>query len=59
MTMPTDDHMFKPETDAARRVEVFTGAGRRREWSLEKEPRFWRRVTLGRAVFAMSPVVMD
>jgi transposase len=37
MTMPTDDHMFKPETGAARRIEVFTGAGRRREWSLEKK----------------------
>lgn len=37
MMMPTDDHMFKPETGAARRIEVFTGAGRRREWSLEKK----------------------
>ena len=33
MTMPTDDHMSKP----ARRIEVFTGAGRRREWSAEQK----------------------
>lgn len=37
MTMPTDDHIFNPKTGAARRLEVFTGAGRRREWSLEKK----------------------
>jgi transposase len=35
MTMPTDDHMSKP--GAARRIEVFTGAGRRREWSSEQK----------------------
>jgi transposase len=37
MTMPTDDHMSKPGTGAARRIEVFTGAGRRREWSGEQK----------------------
>ena len=37
MTMPTDDHMSKPGSDAARRIEVFTGAGRRREWSAEQK----------------------
>ena len=37
MTMPTDDHMSKPATVAARRIEVFTGAGRRREWSAEQK----------------------
>lgn len=29
MTMPSDDPMSR----AAQRVEIFTGAGRRREWS--------------------------
>jgi transposase len=33
MTMPTDDHMSRAESGLARRVEIFTGAGRRREWS--------------------------
>ena len=33
MTMPADDHMSKP----ARRIEVFTGAGRRREWRAEQK----------------------
>lgn len=37
MTMPTDDHMSKAGTGAARRIEVFTGAGRRREWSAEQK----------------------
>jgi transposase len=37
MTMPTDDHMSKLGSDAARRIEVFTGAGRRREWSPEQK----------------------
>jgi transposase-like protein len=36
MTMPIVDHMSKPRADAARRIEVFTGAGRRREWSAEQ-----------------------
>ena len=35
MTMPSDDLMSKAVTVAARRMEVFTGAGRRREWSAE------------------------
>ncbi len=29
MTMPSDDHLSR----VAQRVEIFTGAGRRREWS--------------------------
>src|ERR1700752_4559780 len=37
MTMPTDDHMSKPNAAPARRIEVFTGAGRRREWSAEQK----------------------
>jgi transposase len=37
MTMPTDDHMSKRGDGGARRIEVFTGAGRRREWSAEQE----------------------
>jgi transposase len=35
MTMPTDDHMSKSGAGVARRIEVFTGAGRRRVWSAE------------------------
>lgn len=35
MSMPSDDHMSKAA--AARRVEVFTGAGRRREWSADQK----------------------
>jgi transposase len=37
MTMPTDGHMSKGGADATRRIEVFTGAGRRREWSAEQK----------------------
>ena len=37
MTMPTDDHMCKPNAGPARRIEVFTGAGRRGEWSAERK----------------------
>jgi transposase len=37
MTMPTDDHMSKAGFGSARRIEVFTGAGRRREWSAEQK----------------------
>jgi transposase len=37
MTMPTDDHISKAAAGAARRIEVFTGAGRRREWSAEQK----------------------
>jgi transposase len=37
MTMPTDDAMSKLEPGVARRIEVFTGAGRRREWSAERK----------------------
>ena len=33
MTMPSNDHMSR----AAQRVEIFTGAGRRREWSPEQK----------------------
>lgn len=37
MTMPPDDHMSKADSALARRIEVFTGAGRRREWSDEQK----------------------
>ena len=37
MTMPTDDPMSRPGAGVARRIEVFTGAGRRREWSAEQK----------------------
>lgn len=37
MTMPPDDHMFKADREVARRIEVFTGAGRRREWTVEQK----------------------
>jgi transposase len=37
MTMPTDDHMSKASAGPARRIEVFTGSGRRREWSAEQK----------------------
>ncbi len=36
MSMPSDDHMSKAAA-AARRIEVFTGAGRRREWSADQK----------------------
>lgn len=32
MSMSGDDHMSKTAPISARRIEVFTGAGRRREW---------------------------
>src|SRR6201996_504569 len=35
MIMPTDDHMSKLGVGVERRIEVFTGAGRRRVWSAE------------------------
>ncbi len=37
MTMPSDDPMSKTGFVGARRVEVFTGSGRRREWSAEQK----------------------
>jgi transposase len=37
MIMPTDDAISKPEVGAAQRIELFTGAGRRREWSAERK----------------------
>jgi transposase len=37
MTMPTDDHMSKAGVASARRIEVFTGAGRRREWTADQK----------------------
>ena len=37
MTMPTDDHMSTPGSHAAQRIEVFTSAGCRREWSAEQK----------------------
>jgi transposase len=37
MTMPPDDHMSKADSGPARRIEVFTGAGRRREWTDEQK----------------------
>lgn len=36
MTMPSDDHVSKCGAMSAQRVEVFTGAGRRREWRDER-----------------------
>jgi Transposase len=33
MSMPSDDHMSKAADASARRIEVFTGAGRRRAWT--------------------------
>jgi transposase len=33
MSMSGDDHMSRGGIVSARRIEVFTGAGRRREWS--------------------------
>ena len=37
MSMSSDDHMSKAEIGPARRIEVFTGAGRRREWPTDRK----------------------
>ena len=37
MMMPSDDHMSKADAGTARRIEIFTGSGRRREWSPEQK----------------------
>jgi transposase len=37
MTMPSDDHVSKADMGVARRIEAFTGAGRRREWSAARK----------------------
>jgi transposase len=37
MTMPSDDHVSNTDMGVARRIEVFTGAGRRREWSAARK----------------------
>lgn len=37
MSMSGDDHMSKAGIVSARRIEVFTGAGRRREWSADQK----------------------
>ena len=33
-------HMSKPEAEALRRIEVFTGTGRRRAWSADEKAAF-------------------
>jgi transposase len=37
MSMSSDDHMSKAEIAPVRRIEVFTGAGRRREWTPDQK----------------------
>lgn len=37
MTMPSDDHMSRTDASRARRIEVFTGVGRRRDWADEEK----------------------
>jgi transposase len=37
MTMPSDDHVFSADAGRAQRIEVFTGAGRRRDWAAEQK----------------------
>ena len=37
MSMSGDDHMSRVGVVSARRIEVFTGAGRRREWSADQK----------------------
>lgn len=37
MPMPSDDHMSKGDTGPARRIEVFTGSGRRRAWTVDQK----------------------
>ena len=37
MSMSGDDHMSSGGVVSARRIEVFTGAGRRREWSADQK----------------------
>jgi transposase-like protein len=37
MTMPADDHVSRADTVRARRLEVFTGSGRRRDWTVEQK----------------------
>jgi transposase len=37
MTMPSDDHMSSADAARAQRIEVFTGAGRRRGWADEQK----------------------
>ena len=40
MSISEPMYMSKPEPDAPRRIEVFTGAGRRRTWSVEEKAAF-------------------
>ena len=37
MTMPSDDHMSSTDALPAQRLEIFTGAGRRRDWTVEQK----------------------
>jgi transposase len=37
MSMSSDDHISRGGVVSARRIEVFTGAGRRREWSPDQK----------------------
>ena len=37
MTMPSDDHVSRTAAIRARRIEVFTGVGRRRDWTDEEK----------------------
>jgi transposase len=40
MSISEPMHMPKPDTEAPRRIEVFTGTGRRRAWSPEEKAAF-------------------
>jgi transposase len=40
MSISEPMHMSKPEPDGPRRIEVFTGAGRRRTWTAEEKAAF-------------------
>ena len=37
MTMPSDDHVSRAEIARAQRLEIFTGAGRRRDFTVEQK----------------------
>ncbi len=37
MTMPSNDHMSSADVPPAQRLEIFTGAGRRRDWTVEQK----------------------
>ena len=53
------DHKLEPKPSVARRVEVFTGTGRRRRWSSDEKARILEETLAVGAVVSEVPLTAD